>query len=262
MSLLDLSCLSVECLSEIDQGIAFKKLREACYSLNMALSQNKTIHLTDEEASEKLRNASEEGRLSIVKIILRERSHIIDIAIYNNTILSCRSVGVRVSIRNSVIQDNEGRTALMWASSRGHKEIVKLLLKYNANVDIQDSDEWTALMWASLGGHKEIVKLLLEDHNANVDIQDSDGWTALMIASSYGHKEIVKVLLDHNAKIDIQSNYYGVTALMWASRNGHKEVVKVLLDHNANVDIQDNDGWTALMYASRHGYEKIVKLLS
>jgi hypothetical protein len=38
-------------------------------------------------------------------------------------------------------------------------------------------------MWASKDNHKDMVRLLLEYH-ADVNIADNDGWTALMKATS------------------------------------------------------------------------------
>jgi len=50
-------------------------------------------------------------------------------------------------------QNDEGMTALMYASDSGHHECVVLLLKAGANMGIQGYYEWTALMYASKNGH-------------------------------------------------------------------------------------------------------------
>jgi ankyrin repeat protein len=57
-------------------------------------------------------------------------------------------------------KDEYGRTALMFASYLGHKEVVKLLLEAGADVNTRDKDGFTALTLASENGHKEIIELL------------------------------------------------------------------------------------------------------
>ncbi len=51
-------------------------------------------------------------------------------------------------------------TALIAASSRGHPEIVKLLIEAGADINVQDEEGFTALYWAS--NYPDIVELLKE----------------------------------------------------------------------------------------------------
>jgi len=127
------------------------------------------------------------------------------------------------------------------------------------SLDHQDNNGWTALMSASHKGHWEVVGKLLEK-GAKVDLQEKEGWTALMLASQDGHMEVVGKLLEKGAKVDLQ-NKNGFTALMIASQNGHMEVVGKLLENGAKVDLQEEDGWTALRIASQNGHRKVKKLL-
>ena len=53
---------------------------------------------------------------------------------------------------------------LVWASSNGHLEIVRLLLEHGADVHARDDE---VLIWASRNGHLEVVRLLL---NKGADI--------------------------------------------------------------------------------------------
>jgi len=80
----------------------------------------------------------------------------------------------------------DGLTALMHASSEGHKGAVKCLLEHQADVNAVNSIGRTSLMCASDTGHKEVVESLLE-HQADVNAVDSDCCTALMHASGKGH---------------------------------------------------------------------------
>ena len=51
---------------------------------------------------------------------------------------------------------------LMVASSRGHDDIVELLLRHGADIDAESSDHKYALLLAIKKGHVSTVKLLLQ----------------------------------------------------------------------------------------------------
>ena len=72
---------------------------------------------------------------------------------------------------NSIIFDN---------TTDVDTENVKLLLKNGADVNAKNNDGQTALMWASDNGHIEVVRLLLEN-GANVNAKKDDGQTVLMV---------------------------------------------------------------------------------
>ena len=91
-------------------------------------------------------------------------------------------------------KDNDGRTAVHWACSNGHLEIVRLLLCQGADMSIRDNDGDTALHDASSNGHLEIVQLLL-CQGADMSIRDDNGWTALDWASSKGYLKEIAVCL-------------------------------------------------------------------
>jgi len=98
----------------------------------------------------------------------------------------------------------DGKTALIWAASNGHIEVVKVLLNWRpgANVNAADHLGFTALMAAVLGYDKEktleVVKLLLAA-GANVDAKNVKGWTALKLATDAGNTEVVMLLQQHGA---------------------------------------------------------------
>ncbi|KAF4333667.1 ankyrin repeat [Fusarium beomiforme] len=97
-------------------------------------------------------------------------------------------------------KDNYGRTPLFWAATRGHKDIVELLLKHGAPASSKDRSNLTPLHIAVTGGHKEIVSLLLE-HSAPIEAKASYGDTPLIRAIQANSKEIVQLLLEHGASV-------------------------------------------------------------
>ena len=54
-----------------------------------------------------------------------------------------------------------GSTPLIAHCAAGNKEVIEKLIEQRANVDIQDNDGWSALMVASQRGHIEIVRSLI-----------------------------------------------------------------------------------------------------
>jgi len=57
-----------------------------------------------------------------------------------------------------------------------------LILSLKPEVNAQDKAGFTALMWAATGNHPEIVERLIE-HGANVNSRDRNGYSALWLAT-------------------------------------------------------------------------------
>ena len=91
----------------------------------------------------------------------------------------------------------------------GKIERVKRLLSsgmVDVNCIVGPHDE-TPLFYASMKGHKDVVKLLL-DTGAEPSKEDKDGYTPLHEASRNGQTETAAILLDRGA--DINNRDYNV----------------------------------------------------
>jgi len=181
---------------------------------------------------------------------------LIDACYYGDreTVENLINTGVDINARNQ-----DGVTALSYASDRGHMDIVKLLLANNAEVNAMSNIGSTALMNASYMGHVKIVKELVAS-GADVNAQSNDGTTALMNAAAQGYKEIAEILLANAADVNACEKC-GLNALWNAISSGHDDIVKVLVSHGADVNTRANDGTTALMNAAFTGSTDIVKRL-
>ena len=111
-------------------------------------------------------------------------------------------------------------TPLMLAALKGREALVLALLKREADVN---RPGWTALHYAATGGHANIVRALLEQH-AYIDAESPNGTTPLMMAAYYGTPEVTKLLLEEGADTLVR-NHLGLTALDFATQGPHAESV-------------------------------------
>ncbi|OQS00254.1 serine/threonine-protein phosphatase 6 regulatory ankyrin repeat subunit A-like, partial [Thraustotheca clavata] len=154
--------------------------------------------------------------------------------------------------------DND-MTPLMFAAMKDHTELAQILLNVNAQVDSVDRNNQTALIFASANNAEDIVKLLLDRH-AYVNHDDIRCRTPLYVAACYGFFNIVKQLLDTNADVN-RPNTDHRTPLFGAAHQGHFEIVKLLLSRNPDVNHSDKDGASPLFIAAQNGHFQIVSIL-
>src|SRR5699024_10668873 len=97
-------------------------------------------------------------------------------------------------------KDNVGRTPLSLAAWKGCQNVVELLLKRKStdvnSVDIEHGQ--TALSWAASMGHKEVVRLLVRHDPTTSGIKDYGGRTPLSRAAAGGHTAVIDILLSHS----------------------------------------------------------------
>ena len=111
-------------------------------------------------------------------------------------------------------------------------EDVQFLLNHGAEVNACDDEGCTALMYASRRGSIQLVQILL-DNGAHLEAQDEKGKTALAFACCSRSTELVHWLLGKGASID---SPIGEKALGYASAKGFSESVQILLDRRVNVN--------------------------
>lgn len=87
-----------------------------------------------------------------------------------------------------------GNKALHFCAANGHVNLIKLLIKHNADVNTINSSGSTPLHYASLNGQKDAVQSLL-DAGANPVVENNYGKTALDEARMGGRDEIATLLM-------------------------------------------------------------------
>lgn len=228
------------------------------------------VHIEDLRKRTPLYCASKQGHVDMViylinrgsdrniKTTIKSKSAVLPASKRNhrNVLKALLSKSVDVNIT-----DDNGVTPLQFAAQLGHLEIVKILVDAGAEVNSSCGKEKSALCLASQAGEYSIVKHLLEN-GANVNQKENtSGNTALICASEGGYMNIVRLLLKKGADVNIK-NVENQTPIHFASKGNHLSVIRYLIEENAaNVNVQDKNGDTALHWAAKKGYFDLVNML-
>lgn len=172
-----------------------------------------------------------------------------------------------------------GQYPIHIATCRGHRAVVRALLRYGAEVDAAvdpgaesviplscDSSPrellggMTALHWAALRGHWEIVDDLIVS-GANMDARVAhSGESALHLAARCGHQAAVRVLLDAGAVPTLLSRS-NLTAFDLAASHNHADTVREFLCRGIDPNMKNPLGYTALHQAAYHSAGAVLRLL-
>ncbi len=101
----------------------------------------------------------------------------------------------------------ENTTITMQAVRLRYADIIDILSKRDQfNINIKDDDGNSAITWASFFGHTSILNLLLNTKGADINIQNKEGSTPLVVAAEKNHHGAIELLLNRGADITIKNN--------------------------------------------------------
>ncbi|XP_041916228.1 ankyrin repeat domain-containing protein 55 isoform X1 [Alosa sapidissima] len=161
-------------------------------------------------------------------------------------------------------QDNEGMTALHWASFHNRPEHVQALLQKGADPTLVDKDFKTALHWAVQSGSRFMCSLILDHHlgPSVINYDDENGKTCVHIAAAAGFSDIIyelaRVPETNLQALDVDER----TPLHWAAAAGKVDCVQALLQLGVEPEPRDINENTPLTYAMYCGHTACIKLLS
>ncbi|XP_021738015.1 potassium channel AKT1-like isoform X2 [Chenopodium quinoa] len=179
---------------------------------------------------------------------------------------------------------------LLFATARGNKRLLQLLLERGFNPNERDTEDRIALHIAVANGNENCVAILLA-FGADPNIKDSKGNVPLWYAIMEKHPEsLIKLLLDHGATLAscdapqyaffaIEQNNLmllhdivryggnvtlpvsnGTTPLHAAVSRGNPAIVRFLLEQGADIDKDDEIGLTPRILVDLSGNEEIKAL--
>ena len=131
-------------------------------------------------------------------------------------------------------QLQQEETNFLKAAQNGNLDEMKKYINNGGNKEAKDNNGWTALHFASNNGHLEIVQYLIETCSVNKEAKTNTGRTALhcacACASIWVHLKIVQYLIETCRVNKEAKDNDGWTALHYASRNGHLNIVQYLIE--------------------------------
>jgi len=167
-------------------------------------------------------------------IQLNELTNLVKLLVFNNNndileraIKANDLTSVKFIIENSDIKDEK---LLLLTLENKQLEISKYLIEKNIGIDLDNK----SLYYAIKNGYLDIVKLILKD-NAQVFNE------ALRMAAEYGQLDIIKYIIKECSSEFIDIHAQNDHALQWAFKNKHYETFKFLVDEaNADISIIKN----------------------
>ncbi len=121
------------------------------------------------------------------------------------------------------IRTSADESPLMFASLNGMLDLARKLIAKGADVN---KTGWAPLHYAATRGHVQVMTLLLDNH-AYIDAGSPNGTTPLMMAAFYGTPSAVKLLLEAGADPSIK-NDQALTAIDFAHRNNRQESADII----------------------------------
>jgi ankyrin repeat protein len=147
-------------------------------------------------------------------------------------------------------QNKSGETLLVKAADSGDEDLVRHLMNKGAN--IEGDHRLTPLMAASSKGHVEIMNILLD---AGANLHASNGSVnALYYAVREGTVEAARLLLAKGLTTCTKNDSLKPPLHLAASRgSGDPSMLSLIIEHGADASGVDEHGKTALHHAARSG---------
>ena len=154
--------------------------------------------------------------------------------------------------------DDNGKSALFWACSLGHDDLIAIQLDRGADVNIPDRYGVTALMEASREGRDGAINLLLKKRTI-VKLDYANLGSILKAAKSATTQDKTAVPA---GSIDIDArDRKGNTALHHAAAAGRVRTIEILFQYGANTQIKNSAGFGIIEIAHKNGKPEVVKFI-
>ncbi len=248
--------------------------------MSLLLSHQNNVTAKGSAYETALERAAENGHTDIVIDLLdhsieepakkQEMVHrIFCLASYNNhpeVLLWALENGANI---NGQVKQALHEIPLSWAASRGHNDIVRLLLAKGANQHARRPHQ--PLSSAVRNGFATTVMLLIDTHIAGCgggsyrDFFNEEKLSkdfvhhGFIVAAQHGHAHTVRLFVDLGFDLERYPKV-GHSALMMAAQEGHQSIARMLVEMGVNVNAEDGKESPVVM-AEQYGRADMVALL-
>lgn len=266
-----LTAININCFDNAEQvgDPEVIKLLEIWKSINNNFLERAHSKLIEEvkcpviEHYNQLKHAIETNSINTVKKLLKQKvdlevkgkEPLLNIAIFkerDEIVKLLLDHGINPNIRDEAT----GESSVMVAIWNDNVKLLKLLIKYKADLDLFSWFGITPLIHAILFNKKEIIETLLEA-GANVNYQRQDKETALSLAAKH-HSGHVAILLKHGADENLGEIFKRTSLLEFAALEGDEETINFLISKDTylradriqkavNLAVDNNHGRVAEM---------------
>lgn len=132
-------------------------------------------------------------------------------------------------------KDDDGNTPMHIAVKNRREDIVKLLMKNDADVNLFDNNNLTPLMLAIETCNLRMTKLLLDNKSVDVNLSKSDGERALSLAVRKKNIGILKKLIGRKAEINF-CNKVGETPYTISKTINAPDISALLIQKGAFIN--------------------------
>jgi ankyrin repeat protein/preprotein translocase subunit SecA len=217
--------------------------------------------------------AAEEGKLTIVKLLLDNLGQGIDLNTLDQNGYTPLHIAAKQGYLELVeefvnrgsdinIQDGTGATALHGAIESGNLKLVEALIALGANKQAKDARGSTPLHKAVLNQHAAIVRYLVAIQ-ADVAIKDQAGLTPIDLAIQKGYTDcLAAIFLSQRAdshKPDPNDLPYLHRAVLYQPEN--TQLIEQLIKLQPDLQARDSSGKTALHIIAEQGYTNLLATL-
>ena len=171
-------------------------------------------------------------------------------------------------------KNDQGVTAIHYASFRGNVKIIKLLIENGANINISTNRDLNVIHYACQGNRPNSLMYFYFELKKIGDFslikkQDSGGSTPLHWAAYSSAEDVLLYLInleifkDENEKQEFidKTDYQGYTPLHLGVSSKNVRIVMKLLQNGANPDIGDKKRRTPLDLATSKNYREIAEII-